>query len=103
MYTSKKVMQVCVMTALKVKRYKRKKYSFVIILDIHVVRLIQIQSHVTDPLKTRIEHAVPLHATKGSEKKPINKNNSSMVHVTVHIFGIGLYQGHRQGFAQNMI
>jgi hypothetical protein len=37
-------MQVCVITALKIKGYKRKIYSFVIMLNI--VRLIQIQSRV---------------------------------------------------------
>jgi hypothetical protein len=39
MYTSNKVLQVCVITALKIKRYKRKNYSFVIILNI--IRLMQ--------------------------------------------------------------
>jgi hypothetical protein len=37
-YISNKVIQVCVITALKVKRYKRKNYPFVIILNI--IRLI---------------------------------------------------------------
>jgi hypothetical protein len=64
-------------TAMKVKRYKRKNYLFVIILNI--VRMIQKQSHVVStlvvrgPFKTCIEHAISLHNTKGSENTNIQK------------------------------
>jgi hypothetical protein len=77
MYSSNKFMQVCVITALKIKRYKRIYYSFVIILN--CIRLIQIQSCVVSmrivsgPLKTRREHATPLHTVKSSENTNVQK------------------------------
>jgi hypothetical protein len=80
MYTYNKVMQLCIITALRIKRYKRKNYSVVIILNI--IKLIQIQSCVVStrvvsgPLKTRREHAIPLDTTKGSENTNVKKRRA---------------------------
>jgi hypothetical protein len=76
MYTSNKVMQVCVITKLKIKTYKRKNYSFIIIL---IIRLIQTQSRVVStrvvsgPLNTCREYAIPLHTTKSIENTNVQK------------------------------
>jgi hypothetical protein len=93
MYTSNKVMQACAIRALKViLRYKKKKYSFAIILNMHVVRLIQLQSHVesthvvSGPLKT-MEHAIPLHTTKSSENTNLPKTTSKKT----QLYGKGSY------------
>jgi hypothetical protein len=89
-YTSNKVMQVCVITALKIKsienqqiQMKKKNYSFIIILNI--IRLIKIQSRVVStrvvsgPVNTCREHAIFLHTTKGSENTNVQKKERSMV------------------------
>jgi hypothetical protein len=78
MYTSNKVMQVCIITALHIKM--KKKTSFVIIKKI--IRLVQIQSHLVStrvmsgPLNTRGQNTIPLHTTKGSKNTNAQKRKA---------------------------